>query len=310
MAAPPPLQPPSDLVERARRLLGGRVGGFTRAPGGYTLAERWRCHVLDGPRAGEAAFLKGATDTTTAAGLRAERVVYAGVSGSFLPRCLGFLDEDERPLLALEDLSHARWPPPWRPGDVEAVRRALAAVAAAPVPPGVPDAQAAADDLRGGWERVAQDPRPFLALGLASEGWLARALPALREASAGAPVAGSALLHQDVRSDNLCLLDEPVPRAVLVDWNWALRGDPRLDAAFWAPSLASEGGPPPEALLGHEPGLAALVAGTFAAVAGLPADPPPPRVREVQRRQLATALPWAARALGLPPPGADAPRPA
>jgi hypothetical protein len=30
-----------------------------------------------------------------------------------------------------------------------------------------------------------------------------------------------------------------------------------------------------------------------------------PRVRVVQRQQLEIALPWAVRALGLPPPGAE-----
>ena len=39
-----------------------------------------------------------------------------------------------------------------------------------------------------------------------------------------------------------------------------------------------------------------------AARAGLPGISDAPRVRLVQRQQLQTALPWAARALGLPPP--------
>jgi hypothetical protein len=51
------------------------------------------------------------------------------------------------------------------------------------------------------------------------------------------------------------------------------------------------------------PEVAAWVAGFFAARAGLPVIPDAPRVRVVQRQQLETALPWAARALGLPPPG-------
>jgi hypothetical protein len=48
--------------------------------------------------------------------------------------------------------------------------------------------------------------------------------------------------------------------------------------------------------------MAALVSGFFAARAGLPVIPQAPRVREVQRVQLAAALPWAARVLDLPPP--------
>ena len=53
--------------------------------------------------------------------------------------------------------------------------------------------------------------------------------------------AGEAFLHLDVRSDNICIADG---RAVLVDWNWASLGNPRVDLAFWLPSLSHEGGPP------------------------------------------------------------------
>ena len=70
---------------------------------------------------------------------------------------------------------------------------------------------------------------------------------------------------------------------------------------LWLPSLAYEGGPEPEQILPDAPEVAAWVSGFFAARAGLPQIPDAPRVRWVQRRQLATALPWAVRALGLPP---------
>jgi hypothetical protein len=44
-----------------------------------------------------------------------------------------------------------------------------------------------------------------------------------------------------------------------------------------------------------------LVSGYFAARAGLPTIPSAPRVRDIQRAQLGKALPWAVRALRLPP---------
>ena len=46
--------------------------------------------------------------------------------------------------------------------------------------------------------------------------------------------------------------------------------------------------------------LAAVISGFFAERAGKPVIPTAPRVRVVQTQQLRTALPWAARALGLP----------
>jgi len=115
------------------------------------------------------------------------------------------------------------------------------------------------------------------------------------------PFEGDALLHLDVRSDNIALRDG---RAVLVDWNWACVGNALLDVAAWAPSLHLEGGPAPDEFVRGPgvPELAAMLAGVWAARAGLPPPPTGPRVREGQRRQLTVALPWACRLLGIPEP--------
>jgi hypothetical protein len=75
-----------------------------------------------------------------------------------------------------------------------------------------------------------------------------------------------------------------------------------FDLAFWLPSLHLEGGPKPENVTAITPGVVALVAGFFAAEAGLPQIPHAPGVRDIQLRQLRVALPWAARALDLEPP--------
>jgi len=45
-----------------------------------------------------------------------------------------------------------------------------------------------------------------------------------------------------------------------------------------------------------------VLAGYFAAHAARPDIPEAPHVRPLQRKQARTALPWAARALGLPTP--------
>jgi Ser/Thr protein kinase RdoA (MazF antagonist) len=112
---------------------------------------------------------------------------------------------------------------------------------------------------------------------------------------------GDALVHMDVRSDNLCFHGE---RTLLVDWNWARRGNPAFDRIAWLPSLHMEGGPPPWSLTLGEPEIIAAIAGYFASRAFLspPEHPAGPAIRTLQRRQLESALPWAARALGLPTP--------
>src|SRR3990172_3426099 len=69
-----------------------------------------------------------------------------------------------------------------------------------------------------------------------------RALPALIEAGDRAVLSGDALVHFDVRSDNLCILDG---RVKVIDWPGYARGSPLVDRVGWLPSLWREGGPAP-----------------------------------------------------------------
>jgi hypothetical protein len=150
-----------------------------------------------------------------------------------------------------------------------------------------------------GWSLVAEDPTSFLKLGLCSETWLKKALPELVDAESRAPLEGNELVHLDVRSDNICFAQD---RTLLIDWNMACRGNGLFDQASWLPSLHAEGGPLPEEVLPNAPEFAAITSGFFAARAGLPLIERAPGVRRVQLQQLESALPWAIRALGLPPP--------
>ena len=283
---------------RIEALIGQRVVDARTVDGrGYTPAERWIVRF----ESGATAFAKTGADIGTsriATWLRAEERAYSAIDAAFMPRMLGWGDDGEQPLLLLEDLSAATWPPPWTLAAIDAVRATLEDVAATTPPAGAPDLEAARGAI-GGWRAVARDPRPFLSLGLATREWLHEHLPALIKASDGAPLAGNALVHFDVRSDNLCLVDGG---AKLIDWNGYARGSPVFDLAIWLPSLHQEGGPPPWELLEDSGGLSALISGYFASRAGLPLIPTAPRVRAVQREQLVTSLPWALRELGLPEP--------
>ena len=270
-------------------LFSAPVVGWHRITRGYTPALRGIATLSDGSRV----FVKIATNRSTAAWLRTEHRVYSALPDApFRPHVSAWRPGDA-PALALADLSAAHWPPRWRPGDVEAVLAVLDQVSRLDIP----DLPPFPADVRQCWEAVAADPAPLLGLELVSGRWLTEALPRLRAAAAAAVVSGDAVLHADVRSDNLCLR---ASGACLIDWNHTCRGNAILDRAFWAPSLHQEGGPQPEVLLGRAPALAALVSGFFASRAGLPIIPSAPRVREVQQSQLWAALPWAIRALGLP----------
>jgi hypothetical protein len=281
-------------MDDARAVLAARLGVrplHRVLGGGYTLMEHWLVELDDGTRA----FAKVAVDEPTAGFLRDEHRVYSAVEGRFLPRLLGWDDDGERPLLVLEDLTGAHWPPPWRAGDVELVREALDELHATPPPVGLPELTMG--ELHT-WREVEADPAPFLGLGLCSPAWLDEALPELLRASDRCEVRGEAFVHLDTRSDNICIEDGD---AKLVDWNWASVGNPMLDLAFWLPSLYVEGGPSPAEVLPDAGELTAVVSGFFAPLAGRPPPAGAPTVRPLQLAQLKVALPWAVDVLGLPP---------
>jgi thiamine kinase-like enzyme len=283
-----------ELARRIERLIGAGVESYTPVAGGYTPATRLLC------RTSTATFFAkiGATPRTCRF-VRREIEVYNAVSGPFMPRLVASEDHESAPVLILEDLSAARWPPPWDEGRVELVLARIHEMHHARVSL---ERQA---DVHGAppsnWQAVAAGPEPFLALGLADARWLDGALPILMRHEARCRTDGESLTHWDLRSDNMCMTERG---AVFVDWNFGCLSNPALDLGFWLPSLAYEGGPAPERILPDAPDVAAWVCGFFAARAGLPVIPEMPRVRRVQRQQLETALPWAARALDLPPPGA------
>ncbi|MBI2765165.1 MAG: aminoglycoside phosphotransferase family protein [Chloroflexi bacterium] len=297
-----PQQPPIDLVSRLERIAGRPVASARKATGGYTHAERWIVTFSGG----STAFAKSAHDlpqSPAARWLRQEFAAYGAISAEFMPRLLGWDDDGERPVLLLEDLSRATWPPPWTPELVRMVWDGLDEVAATPPPDLARDLEARTRALLSGWERIRVDPAPFLGLRLCSEMWLQRSIDTLIAAAGAARLAGDALVHSDTRSDNLCIARGPGgrPQLKLVDWNLASRGNRDFDRLSWLPSLHAEGGPAPWELAPDSKGMSALLAGYFAAQAGLPLIPTAPRVRVVQLLQLRSALPWAVRELALPP---------
>ena len=245
---------------------------------------------------GRSAFIKIGATELTAEWTRTEHRNYGSIHGWFMPELLGFDDDGQRPVLALEDLSDAEWPPPWTSGQVAEVLAALRAIHDLASIEGL---TGQSTDDGADWRNVAENPRPFLSLGLCSAEWLDAALPQLIDASADAPLLGNSVVHLDIRSDNVCFRHA---RAIVIDWNHARLANPELDIAFWLPSLAAEGGPLPETILPDAPELAAWVAGFFCSRAGGQPLPEAPHVRPLQLAQSKTALPWVARALGLPPP--------
>ena len=98
-------------MDRIARALGWRPASFRLAaadrPASPTAA-RWV--VGDG---GRSAFVKVGATALTADWIRREYRNYRTIAGWFIPELVGFDDDGERPVLAIEDLSAATWPPPW-----------------------------------------------------------------------------------------------------------------------------------------------------------------------------------------------------
>jgi hypothetical protein len=285
-----------ELSERVRAVVGHDVLALREVPGagGYTPALRRIAELADG----STVFVKAAVDAMTADWISAERAAYEALGKRrFLPAYLGGDDEG---LLVLEDLCRGHWPLPWRPGDVDRVFALLDELRATPAPSGIPLLNDARGDLVGLWSSIAENPEPLLRLGVCSASWLREAAPLLAAGAERAELDGESIVHYDVRSDNLCLLEE---RTVLVDWNVLCRGNSEIDRVFFAQTVTMEGGPAPwELLPGATPDLVAVAAGFFADRAPQPMLTNAPAVRGVQRAQLEVCLAWAARLLDLPPP--------
>jgi len=283
--------PESRLLMRIAALLGRDVDRLSKVSRGYTGALRYIVEMSGG----ETAFAKCATDERTSAWLTAEYRVYQELSVPHIPVFMGW-DQDNDPILVLEDLSSCTWPPPWRPEQIDAVLLALDDIHNTSIT--VPEY--AELFTHRGWHEVAEMPEPFLSMGLVTADWLAESLPVLIEARDRVTTTGVSLTHFDLRSDNVCFRDE---KALLIDWSNACLGNADLDTAFWLPRLNAEGGPKPQEILPHRGDLAAYVTGYFASRAGLPAPGAGTIVRDLQRRQLEAGLRWVIDELDLPPVG-------
>ena len=283
-------RPDPSLAKQVSDLLGFNPETWTPINRGYTPAKRF---LVKG--SGGSAFVKIGVTPLTARLLNREIAVYKALSGPFIPELLGWRNDEINPILILEDLSSAVWPPPWTDEMVTLLINQIEALHQTPA--NLERRPLLYDGREAGWPTIARNPQSFLSLGLVSAAWLEAAIPLLIEAERACEMEGDATVHFDLRSDNICIQNGVV---MFVDWAEASVSNSAVDLGFFLPSLAYEGGPPPETILPGSPEVAALVSGFFAARAGLTDIPDAPLVRRVQREQLTTALAWTQRQLKLP----------
>lgn len=218
------------------------------------------------------------------------------IQADFVPTLLAWDDgAGTYPVLMVEDLSGAHWPPPWTTKQVELLLHTLTRVAQTPPPPGLP----LLEEQRGcftRWAQVAQNPSALLQRGVCAPSWLDAALPELLAAEARASLSGEHLIHGDVRSDNLCFVGNTV---VLVDWSNAQRGTAQWDVAYLLATLHLEGGPAPYEVMPGGGELVALHSDDMALRVSQPQHFPAWLV-EKHQHLLRIQLSWLAQALGLP----------
>jgi aminoglycoside phosphotransferase (APT) family kinase protein len=300
---------PAHIRGLLERQLGSAVASATSQPTGFSPGVAARLLLADGRHV----FVKAAGPepnlAVPAIHRREAQVVAALPAAAPVPRLLWSHDDPGTGwvLLLFEAVAGRTPAQPWRAEELERVLAALvelgAALTPAPLaPPAVKRASEAFGTQLCGWG-------PLLAEGPATRSrldpWSARHLEALAalEAEAPAAVAGDTLLHFDVRADNMLLTPE---RIWFVDWPLACVGAPWVDVVFFAPSVAMQGGPPPEALIARHPAaraadpaaltaVVASVAGFFTHRALQPPPPGLPTVRAFQAAQGAVARAWLAQ---------------
>jgi hypothetical protein len=226
------------------------------------------------------------------------------------PRLLWSHDDGEWVILGFA-VAHGRPPEmPWRPEDLQLVLDALIPLAEAEPRPGhsLPRTpEKLADDFTG-WRTLQERPAAELASIAEKSGdigaWALARLDqlVLWEQDSLRVCAGNALVHGDLRADNV-MIDSDRRTVTLIDWPHASIGAPWLDLAFMLPSVAMQGGGDPQTLFWGHPvsggvspedlraGLTGL-AGHLTAGSVLPAPVGIPNLRRFQRAQAAAALEW------------------
>ena len=285
---------PGDLRDAVRELAGANVTAWRKPDTGLSRAQRYLVTLTDGQRV----FVKAATDATTADWLRNEHLALTSAPARFVPRVVAWRDEAGVWPLLLTEALEGHWPAShagvnWRPGDLELLFAALRDLAATPAPKGL----APAPERLPIWPTLRDAAGDLDSLDLAAPGWLAEHIPALAQAEASLGRNGTSLVHGDMRSDNICILEG---RAVFVDWTGACRGSAHADLANFLAPVHLEGGPRPFEVMPD--GGAWAAAGAAENVQFLLRREAPVWLQQVIKRLARINLAWAAECLALPPP--------
>ena len=304
---------PSPVRSALEGWLGSPVAAAESQAGGFSPGIAARIRTADGPRY----FVKGVgpLPNRDSPGMhrREAQIVAAMPDGVAVPRLLWSYDDEETGwvLLVFQDIEGRHPRMPWKMDDLDRVLGGLTKLADALTPSPLPISMvgSATDAFArsiNGWRQLAEGPPSDLDR---LDAWSRRNLDRLVDLESQAPdaVDGDTLLHLDVRADNMLLATNEV---WLFDWASACVGASWVDAVGFAPSVAMQGGPPPEQVAARHPAArtadpahitaaVAAVAGYFTHRALQPSAPGLPTLREFQAPQGRVARDWLAQRAGL-----------
>lgn len=296
---------PAAVQSWAQQVLGSAVVSAASQPGGFSPGAACRLVLADDRRAFIKAVSASANPDTPGLHRREARVAAALPHGVPAPEFLGSYDDGEWVALLFADVEGRQPGQPWQLPDLGRVISALDTLHELMTPSPLEDATGVQELHRSnlsGWRNLAQADAGDL------DDWSGRNLAALADLEPGweAAAAGTTLLHNDVRADNVLITAGGV---VFVDWPAACVGAPWFDVVAFAPSVAMQGGPKPDWVLASSrtgaaadpdavTAVVAAVAGYFTWQARQPAPQGLPTVRAFQAAQGQHARAWLRRRTG------------
>lgn len=241
---------PDQVRAAVETSLGSEVAEAATQPGGFSPGAKARVRTRNGGRA----FVKALSTDHHAPSARlyrneAEVMPYLP-AGLPVPRLLDVYDDGNWVALVYEDIEGRPPVIPWRPDVLDRVATAIADLGAALDPSPWPDAPAF-EEVNGGvmraWRDLVTSPPPDL------EPSIRRMIDRLvaEKVDLAAVVRGGALLHDDIRSDNLLLT--PEGRVVFVDWGMPCRGAVWQDLMMFALTPDVQQGGDPDVLVRKHP---------------------------------------------------------
>lgn len=290
-------QAPASVRAAVEDGLGSAVVRAVTCPGGFSPGVAARLELADGRRV----FAKAvglAANPHSPTMHRREVEVAPVVPG---PRLLWSYDDGDWVALVFEEIVGRSPTLPWVADEWDRVHAAMVELASVRAPESLRSV-GADPDVFSGWRSLAGQPLPGV------DPWALARLDELAawESEWAVAAAGTALVHGDVRADNVLLTASGV---VFVDWPQAGSGAQWVDLVLLLPCLAMQGGPEPEDVWRSSPlargadpdavtAVVAACAGYFVHSSLLPAPPGLPTLRAFQAAQGVPALRWLRQRLG------------